>query len=551
MNMRKNIYGIAILFMLTACDRTSVSVKLDLIDSLIVKEQYDSARVLLKEASGASMTEEDQAHYGLLATQLGYITNNPLPSDSLLDLAIIYYNNVGNQQKLANAFYYKSCRSDINSDYPQAILYCKKAESLAMKADDYRLQYKIAELLAYLNGMCRNERMQLEYAKKALTIAHSVQNKNWMAYSYNDISYAFRNLGQYDSAYFYIEKSIPYIEYVYDSGKAGYLTNIGLLYKDNNPEKAKDFFEKALSYEESPEIIEHLADVYYSTGNKEKAYMLWRRALTKSSRYDKINLIHSIISYDLEHGNIDEASKNLDRVMAIKDSIINVLKNDTIKDLQFRFDHEIAMHEADKKLISTQRLLMGSAFILALMAFYIYFRKKRDEAKQQEYQDQLYAYTTEFDQLTVNKDAALAQIRELETNKDENLQKISQLEAEAKDAEITIKKLNRNIEKLLNEEAPKLKEGKMLYDQIMEGKTALNWSYKDEEYFNKYYAATHYQSFNRLRRVKRTTKLSAHNLFYLILKDMGKSDDEIRRIMVLSPEGLRSLRSRTKPLPLE
>ena len=90
----------------------------------------------------------------------------------------------------------------------------------------------------------------------------------------------------------------------------------------------------------------------------------------------------------------------------------------------------------------------------------------------------------------------------------------------------------------------------MLYDQIMEGKTALYWSHKEEEYFNKYYAATHYQSFNRLRKVKRATKLSAHNLFYLILKDMGKSDDEVRRIMTLSPEGLRSIRSRTKPLSL-
>ena len=107
------------------------------------------------------------------------------------------------------------------------------------------------------------------------------------------------------------------------------------------------------------------------------------------------------------------------------------------------------------------------------------------------------------------------------------------------------------LQKLLNEEAPKLMEGKMLYDQIMEGETALNWSYKEEESFNKYYAATHYQSFNRLRKVKRVTKLSTHNLFYLILKDMGKSDEEVRRIMVLSQEGLRSIRSRTKPLSLD
>lgn len=551
--MKKNIiiHLFAILFILTACDGARVSVKLDQIDSLIVKEQYDSACVLLKEASEVSMTEEDQAHYCLLATQIGYLTNNPLPSDSLLDLAITYYNKVGNNQKLADAYYYKSLWAETKNNYPQAILYGKEAEQLAMNTDNTRLQYKIAENLAYLNGLCRNEQLQLQYAKKALTVAHAAQNKNWIAYSYNNISFAFRNLGQYDSACFYIEKSIPYSEYIYESGKAGFFTNVGLLYKGKDSEKARKYFEKAITYEELPETIEHLADVYYYMGDKEKAYALWRKALIKKSRYDKINLIHSIISYDLERGNIDDVSKNVDEIINIKDSILNKLKNDTIKDLQLRFDHEVAMHEADKKLLSTQRLLMGSAIILVLMAFYIFYRKKKEEAREQDYQDQLYAYTTEIDQLTANKDKALAHISELESSKDENLQKISQLEAEAKDAENAIKKLNQNIKKLLNEEAPKLKEGKMLYDQIMEGKTALYWTHKDEEYFNKYYAATHYQSFNRLRKVKRVTKLSAHNLFYLILKDMGKSDDEVRRIMALSPEGLRSLRSRTKPLSSE
>ena len=553
--MNKNIiiHLFAILFILTACDGARISVKLDQIDSLIVKEQYDSACVLLKEVSEASMTEEDQAHYGLLATQLGYITNHPLSSDSLLEIAFIYYNKVGDSQKLADAYYYKSRRSEMNNNYPQAILYGKEAERLAINTDDTRLQFKIAESMAYLNGICENKLLQLHYAKNALVFAQKVQNANWTAYSFSNICFAFANLDQYDSVYYYIEKSIPYIDNVYDSDKAEFLTNIGVLFKNDNPEKAKDYFEKAIECNELPITLEHLADIYYAEGNKEEAYCLWKKALTKSGGvgYEKDNLIRSILIYDLQHGKLDEASNNVDRVIAIKDSIINVLRNDTIKDLQLRFDHEVAMHEADKKLISTQRLLMGSAIILMLMAFYIYFRKKKEEARQQEYQDQLYAYTTEIDQLTISKDTALAQISELESNKDENLQKISQLEAEAKDAETAIKKLNQSIKKLLNEEAPKLKEGKMLYDQIMEGQTALLWTHKEEEYFNKYYAATHYQSFNRLRKVKRVTKLSAHNLFYLILKDMGKSDDEVRRIMALSAEGLRSLRSRTKPLPLE
>ena len=539
--------------MLTACNGMSVSENLNLIDSLIVRDQIDSAYTIHNSLKETVMNPEDQAHYRLLATQFGFITNHPLPSDSLLDMAISYYKDVNNIEKLADAYYYKSARLRINQDYPQAILYCKEAERLAAQYKDYRLQFKIAENLAFLNGLCDNDLLQLQYAKKALALAKKVNNRNWIAYSYNKISFAFANLNQHDSAFFYIEKTIPYIKYVYDSDKVVFLMNMGLLYKDNNPQRAKELLEKALEYDELPLTLEHLADIYYAEGNKGKAYDLWKKALVSSGGigYDKDNLIHSLISYDLERGKLDEASANLDRVIAIKDSIITVLRNDTIKDLQLRFDHEVAMHKADKKLISTQRLLMGSAIILVLMAFYIYFRKKKEEAKQQEYQDQLYAYTTEIDQLTINRDLALTQISELERKKDENLQKIGQLEEEAKDAEEAIKKLNQSIKKLLNEEAPKLKEGKLLYDQIMEGKTALLWTHKEEEYFNKYYAATNYQSYNRLRKVKRTTKLSAHNMFYLILKEIGKSDDEVRRIMALSAEGLRSLRNRTKPLPLE
>ena len=551
MNMRNIIYLFAILLTQTACDGTKVSEKLDQIDSLIAREQIDSACVLLKEVAGASMIEEDQAHYGLLATQLGYLSNDPLSSDSLLDLALIYYNKVENRQKLADAYYYKSYRSRINQAYPQAILYCKEAERFAINTNDNRLYYKIAENLSYLNGLCENDLLQLQYGKKALHIAQRAQNNNWIAYSYNRICYAFYNLGLQDSAYYYIEKTIPYIEYLADREKYAFLMNIGVLYKENEKEKAKEYFEKSLNFGELPEAYEHLADVYFAEGKNEEAYKLWKKALATDGIYEKGNLIYSILSYDLERGKLDEASAYLDRAISIKDSIINVLRNDTIKDLQLRFDHEVAMHEADKKLISVQRLLMGSAIILMLMAFYIYFRKKREEARQREYQDQLYAYTTEIDQLTVNRDHALAHIKELESNKDENLQKISQLEAEAKEAETTINKLNLSIKKLLNEEAPKLKEGKLLYDQIIEGKTTLYWSHKEEEYFNKYYAATHYQSYNRLRKVKRATKLSAHNMFYLILKDMGKSDDEVRRIMTLSPEGLRSIRNRTKPLSQE
>lgn len=547
--IKKILPSFFLLFLFFACNGIQVSEKLDQVDSLIVKEQYDSACALMKDIAKAPKTDDEQAHYYLLETQLSYLTNQPLESDSLLDLAVIYYNKVGNQEKLADAYYYKAYRSERNNDYPQAIKFCKEAERLAMNTNNYRIQYKIVESLAYLNGLCENDLLQLQYAKKALILAQMVKKGNWIAHSYNKISFAFYNLDQQDSAYYYIEKSIPYVKYVSDTDKAIYLMNIGVLYKEGNKEKAKEYFKKALSYGEQPEILEHIADVYYAEGNKEEAYRLWKKALTLDSRYEKDNLIYSILSYDLEHGNIEDASKNLDEVIAIKDSMIYVLRNDTIKDLQLRFDHEVAMHEADKKLISTQRLVLGLIILLGVMVIYIIIRKKKQEALEKEYQMQLYAYTTEINKLEIVRDNAQAQIKDLEGCKETDRQKICKLEEDVRNAEDAIEKYNKDIKKLLDDKAPRLNHGRLLYDQIMNGGTTSGWNTKDDSNFVYYFSSINYEAYRNIIKVKRASDLTNHNKVYLILKEaLQKEDNEVRKIMGISPEGLRSIRMRTKPI---
>lgn len=524
MKMRKIVYLFATLLMLSACGGKRVSEKLDQIDSLIAREQIDSACMLLKEVAGASMIEEDQAHYGLLATQLGYITNQPLPSDSLLDLALDYYNKVGNIHKMADAYYYKSARSRINQDYPQAILYCKEAERLADQSKDIRLQFKIAENLAYLNGLCENDLLQLQYAQKSLALAQKVQNKNWIAYSYNKICFAFYNLGQQDSSYFYIEKSKPYIEYVYDPDKAAFLMNIGLLYKEKDKEKAKAYFEESLNYGELPDAIEHLADVYFAEGKKEEAYQLWKKALTTEGRYEKDNIIRSILVYDLQHGNLDEASKKVSEVIAIKDSIINVLRNDTIKDLQLRFDHEVAIRQQEQVTANWQKGVLVAVMIVVLLVSYIIIKRVLDKNKMREVQMQINDY--------------MSQIRDLK--------------ASGKESDEEIARLNKQIKDYLDEKAPDLLKGCMYYEQIkndeIKSLSSLNWKRKDEQQFVDYYAAIDYRTVNRLRKIKRKEKLTTHNLFYLLLLEMGKSDKYIANLFGISERSIDTIKTRTKPV---
>ena len=521
MNMRNIIYLFAILLMLTACGGTRVSEKLDQIDSLIAKDDIDSACLLLKDVAGVSMTEEAQAHYRLLTTQLGYLSNEPLPSDSLLDLALIFYNKVGNNQKLADTYHYKSYRSRINQDYPQAILYCKEAERFAMGTNDIRLQYKIYENLAYLNNLCDNDLLQVHYAKKALDLAQKVQNGNWIAFAYNIISIAFANLGQYDSAYYYVQKTAPYIKYVSDREKVAFLINIGVLYKGRDNEKAKEYFEKSLTLSELPEAYEHLADVYFSEGRKEEAYKLWKKALTIDGRYEKDNLIHSIISYDLERGKLDEASANLDKVISIKDSIINVLRNDTIKDLQLRFDHEVAMRQQDQVTANWQKGVLAAVILVILLAAYIFVRKGIEKIKMQEKQMQI----------------------------NDHVSHIRELEASGENAKEEIERLNKEIKKLTDEESPKLKQGRILYDQIKDGKPIKDWTIKEKRLFINYYKAIDYRTVSRIKKVKRRGPLTEHSLLYLILMEMYDQDeDKVIKILSISDNGMRTLKSRTRPV---
>ena len=551
--MKKICYFIsaAILLSFIGCNHQPMAKKLADIDSLIIKEHYDSACAVLNSLNEKDMTEEDRAHYYLLSTQLGHITKHPLPSDSLLDRALAYYKKVGNNQKLADAYYYKSYRSRIDRDYPQAILYCKQAELLSDQSNDLRLRYKIVENMAFLNGLCNNDRLQLQYAKKALAIAERVHNKNWMVYTYNQISFAFSNLEQYDSSFYYIEKSIPYFEYVYDSEKAEYLANIGILYKDNDSKKAKEYFERALKYREHPGVYDHLADIYYSEGNKEEAYKLWKKALTLNGRYERDNIIQSIISYDLERGNVDEISKNVDEVISIKDSIIDRLRNDTIKDLQLRFDQEVAVNAANERLIRWQ-WYSGAIVIIGLLLIGLWMWKRhRLKAMLAKRQIEIQSLVLQVDHKkneVAKYESRIAQLqseqqKDNETREEQKAQ-IEELTRQKEEAQTDFRLLSQKMQEWTGAEVEKLRPGILLMAEVEENKCVKHWSDDDLKSLVSYYCAVHPVFAKTI--YKDHQNLSTRQCLYLMLVDMDKTDDETSVIMGVAKDSLRSYKFQIK-----
>ena len=516
--MKKLPYILLLLYSVASCTKSNITEKLSRVDSLVVLEKYDSAFSLLSEIKEPSIeSEADKAHYNLILTQVSYLVNKPLASDSILDLSMTYYHKVKDNEKLADCYYYKANRLVSQKDFSMAIKCLKEAES---KAKGISQHYKIAERLAFLNKFCGNYILQLKYAKRSLDLAVSSGNKNKIAYSYQNIASAFSYLDQYDSALYYVNKTIPYIIYIDEKNKAGFWANIGMLYKEKDLNKAKEYLLKSIDSKETSGALENLAEIYYTEGNQEEAYRLWKKALTINDGDYKDNIILNILSYDIEHGNVDKVCDNIDEIIHIKDSMLHQLKNDTIKDLQLRFDHEVAMRKQEQIISNWKIGGLALTVMLLLLAIYAIVKRYKSKVEMQEKQMQIINYQS--------------QIREYE--------------ASCKDAKENIEWLKKQIIDKLEEISPQLKRGQLLYEQIKDGqvKSIYNWRKEDEKHFVEFYKFIDYRTVDRLTSVKRVEPLTNHRLFFLLLKEMGKNDSQIQELLGISSTAIKVLRSRVK-----
>lgn len=272
--------------------------------------------------------------------------------------------------------------------------------------------------------------------------------------------------------------------------------------------------------EESSLAFEHLADIYYDEGDQEEAYRLWKKALSASGRNPRDNIIHNLLEYDIEHGKTDNVCKQVNEIIAIKDSIINALKNDTIKDLQLRYDQEVAMRKHEQTVGNWQTGLLVAAILVLWLVAYIIIYRYREKSKMMDFQMQM--------------NDLMAQIRELK--------------ASGRQDSETINMLNRQLKDLIDKEDGRLKDGMKLYNNILNGGNVSTWRKKDFALFIDYYKAIDFKTVRRLEETPRKEKLTEQKLFFLLLKEMGYDKSEIASILGISITSVNTLNTRTKPI---
>ena len=517
--MKRIAWWLPLVALVFGCGGLPTSKELAEIDQLLAAEKNDSAYQIISTYDPVSFKNEaDRAYYNLLMSHAACVTYHFPASDSLINEAIGYYKRTGDRERLADSYYYKGELYFQHEDWPKAIETYKLAEEQAEQTDNICLKYKIYDAIGGVNQQNGNYQMCLDYGRKALDYILRIGRRSSICGAYMQIATTFAFLQQTDSAAFYTDKAIPYLKdyknVVGENIHPDFFSNIGYNYMVvGRYEEAKQYLEQSLMVKVTAVACNYLAWIYKKEGDEEQSHLWYLKAHEIKDNWPKDKILFSLLQYDIAHKNMEGAQEKLKRMMTISDSLHKVQMDRTILEYQHRFDEQAAQEAHQRKMI-----WVGIAFVL--LAIYVRYRMAKQRAKER---------------------VALAEKQMLINN---YVNEIAQLKSQQNDTDVAgqIEELNGKIRELVERESPSLLKGKLLYEDIKNGGTTSGWSNDDYKCFIDYYKAIDFPAFCRIQ--KKYAPNTPHNTFFLILYEMGLDDRDVRRIMGITQEAIRSTRYR-------
>lgn len=465
-------------------------------------------------------TEKNTAYYCLLRTQALHRLGKPVPSDSMIDRSVKFYEHSGDHDKVARAYFYKGELLFKRNEMAQGVAFTKKAEKNVDK-DNYVLRHHIYESLAFNSEVSCDYEKSIYYCKKALACAEKAGNKNWMLFDLNLTAYNFENIGQTDSVSHYIRKSVQFINAADKENRSWYFCNIGLLYIDSFPKIAARYLNTAIKMDSDAYTCGCVAYMYYKTSNMDKAERLFMKAAGAKKANTRMQALEMLMTIKKEKGLYKEANELSEQLIALKDSVRQADGKRSLKIMQISY----ANKEKTEKYTSKMRTAVCFMAVLALIALsvvlYSRIKNRRIKLCLDADREEIKRYNN--------------RITELEKHMEQEKKTVSEQERE-------IKKLKKDVSKIEERHSSLLANGHKRYQNIVSGKTTVSWTKDDFRNFVEYYKIIEPQYVSRL--ITQHTKMTNKAVTYAILSHLGIADKDIAHIMCVSESSVRSARHR-------
>ena len=388
--MKSYIYYIILLFplLISGCQKnTSISSVLEKADSLVFSNPDSAYHLLSSLQSPEKSSEQEYANWCLLMTQAMDKSERTHTSDSLINIAVRYYTEHNDREKLATALYTQGLVERDLKNNDEAVKSFMEALDLLEGSDDYKLQYQayaeigniyedseIIDKAAYAYNKCMDfanlskdslsiayanaylgsiYRLQKEWKKSkeyywhALDIAEKIREKHPLCLAANGLSMVYTNTNYSDSAYYYLNVLVIFSDVQRD------MSNVNL--------RAGKLFCMTGAYDWA---IVHLKTALKTTSN----------LYTKRSAYESLSLIY-------EKGqDYQDALKYNKLYWACNDSIQKVEKQKAIIEVEGKYNSEKLLSEKQQlEFKHSRQLFVGITFVLLviIVSLLVYLNKKR------------------------------------------------------------------------------------------------------------------------------------------------------------------------------
>lgn len=187
MNIRifQIIILVAVAFAISSCEDATINEQMDKAECLM-NEKPDSALIILRNIDKTiELSESQNARYALLYSQAldkNYIDET---NDSLINIAVEYYNENGTAKEKFLSLYYWGRVCHNSKDYSKAILAYTKAEQLLPDIEDTFIKGLLYNQLAYLYEQYNDYHKALDAYKRAYSYfdkAQRIKHRNYSRY---------------------------------------------------------------------------------------------------------------------------------------------------------------------------------------------------------------------------------------------------------------------------------------------------------------------------------------------------------------------------------
>jgi len=497
--------------------------KLSEVERYLDRQENDSAFHLFKTINYSELSDDDSKNiYALLRTRVDYIEGYDMESDMLLNQCLRHFIDKKDNKRIAECYYYIAIYNYGQDQVKKAFWNICKAEYHAEQTNNIALKHKVTERILDWYNTAKEYNSALSYGKKNLYLSTLAGDKNWLAYAYGMMANTYHGLGQMEKSEEFFNKSMEYLSSVSRKEQAQFYVSLGSSVIKSNPTTARVYFSKAINANEDASAYSGLAILEYRDGHLDTSEKYLRKALTTDDESTRLFVYSNMLPLYSSKGDYKKALECSMNINNLKARSFQKQKEESLTQVQKQFASQIE-HLRFKQRLS-EGLFIVIIVILLVIAIYIYLHFKNEHWKKK--------FLENLILLNVYKD------------KLNNLKKDNSSENPALE-----EKIQEKIDIIQKRQSKIVHNGQILYQNILDGKNTLTWSKRDYENFLEYYKVVDLPFVTQLQ--AEYDHLSPRYQLFLVLKNMGKTEEEIQDIMVISSGTIRTIKSRIKASKLE